>query len=148
MSLKEKLSADMKTAMRSKDKARLETIRMIRAAIQRKEVDDRVELDEPAVLVVIQKMVKQVQDSIQQFTDGNRIDLVEKEQVGLKVLQGYLPEPLSDDELHTIITDAITKTGATEMRDMGKVMGIVKAAADGRADMGAVSGKIKALLTG
>lgn len=148
MSLKEQLSADMKTAMRSKDKARLETIRMIRAAIQRKEVDDRVELDEPAVLVVIQKMVKQVQDSIQQFTDGDRMDLVEKEEAGLEVLQGYLPEPLSDDELQAIISDAVTKTGATEMRDMGKVMGMVKAAADGRADMGVVSGKIKALLTG
>ncbi|MBT5559814.1 MAG: GatB/YqeY domain-containing protein [Proteobacteria bacterium] len=148
MSLKEQLSADMKTAMRSKDKPRLETIRMIRAAIQRKEVDDRVELDEPAVLVVLQKMVKQVQDSIQQFTDGDRIDLVEKEQVGLEVLQGYLPEPLSDEELHAIITDSIAKTGATEIRDMGKVMGMVKAAADGRADMGAVSDKIKALLAG
>lgn len=148
MSLKEQLSADMKTSMRSKDKARLETIRLIRAAIQRKEVDDRVELDEPAVLVVIQKMVKQVQDSIQQFTDGDRMDLVEKEQAGLKVLQEYLPEPLSDDELLAIIKDAIAKTGATEMRDMGKVMGMVKAAADGRADMGSVSGKIKALLAG
>lgn len=148
MSLKEQLFADMKTAMRSKDKPRLETIRMIRAAIQRKEVDDRVELDESAVLVVIQKMVKQVQDSVQQFTDGDRMDLVEKEEFGLKVLQEYLPEPLSDDELQAIISDAITKTGATEMRDMGKVMGMVKSAADGRADMGAVSGKIKAMLAG
>jgi uncharacterized protein YqeY len=146
MSLKKQLFADMKTAMRSKDKLRLETIRMIRAAIQRKEVDDRIELDETAVFVVLQKMGKQVQDSIQQFTGGDRMDLVEKEQVGLKVLQNYLPEPLSEDELYAIISDAITKTGATEMRDMGKVMGVVKAAADGRADMRAVSGKIKALL--
>ncbi|MDG2087838.1 MAG: GatB/YqeY domain-containing protein [Arenicellaceae bacterium] len=146
MSLKKQLFDDMKTAMRSKDKLRLETIRMIRAAIQRKEVDDRIELDETAVLVVLQKMVKQARDSIQQFTGGDRMDLVEKEQIGLKVLQDYLPEPLSDEELYAIISDAITKTGATEMRDMGKVMGMVKAVADGRADMGAVSGKIKALL--
>ena len=147
MSLKEQLTEDMKTAMRAKDASRLETIRLMRAAIQRKEVDDRIELDDAGVLAVIQKMVKQSQDSIQQFGDGERLDLVEKEQIGLDVLQEYLPEPFSEAELDSMITDAIAKTGATEMRDMGKVMGMVKQAADGRADMGAVSGKIKTLLS-
>ena len=147
MSLKEQLTEDMKTAMRAKDASRLETVRLMRAAIQRKEVDERVELDDAGVLAVIQKMVKQSQDSIQQFADGERPDLVEKEQSGLDVLQEYLPEPLTESELDSMITDAIAKTGATEMRDMGKVMGMVKQATDGRADMGAVSGKIKTLLS-
>ncbi|MBT5031239.1 MAG: GatB/YqeY domain-containing protein [Proteobacteria bacterium] len=147
MSLKEQLFEDMKTAMRAKDASRLESVRLMRAAIQRKEVDERIELDDAGVLAVIQKMVKQSQDSIQQFTDGERPDLVEKEQSGLDVLQEYLPEPLAESELDSMITDAIAKVGATEMRDMGKVMGMVKQAADGRADMGVVSGKIKTLLS-
>ena len=147
MSLKEQLFEDMKTAMRAKDASRLESVRLMRAAIQRKEVDERIELDDAGVLAVIQKMVNQSQDSIQQFTDGERPDLVEKEQSGLDVLQEYLPEPLAESELDSMITDAIAKVGATEMRDMGKVMGMVKQAADGRADMGVVSGKIKTLLS-
>ena len=146
MSLKEQILDDMKTAMRDKDATRLETVRMLRAAIQRKEVDDRVELDDAGVLAVIQKLVKQGQDAINQFNEGGRDDLAGKEQAQLDVFSQYLPEPLSEQELDAIISDAIEKTGATEMRDMGKVMGMVKQAADGRADMSVVSGKIKGRL--
>jgi hypothetical protein len=144
--LKDRIGEDMKDAMRARDAQRLESIRMLRAAIQRREVDDRVDLDDEGVLAVIQKQVKQAQDSIQQFTDGDRPDLVEKEQAGLDVLQSYLPEQLGEAEIDAIIAAAIRQSGATQMRDMGKVMGIVKGQLQGRADMGTVSGKIKGLL--
>lgn len=144
--LKDRISEDMKDAMRARDAQRLDSIRMLRAAIQRREVDDRVDLDDEGVLAVIQKQVKQAQDSIKQFTDGDRPDLVEKEQAGLDVLQSYLPEQLGEAEIDAIIAAAIVQSGATQMRDMGKVMGIVKGQLQGRADMGTVSGKIKALL--
>jgi uncharacterized protein YqeY len=146
MSLKERISDDMKDAMRARDTQRLESIRMLRAAIQRREVDERIDLDDDAVVAVIQKQVKQAQDSIQQFTEGDRPDLVEKEQAGLDILKSYLPEQLSDTEIDGIIAAAIDETGASEMRDMGKVMGMVKVQLQGRADLGVVSGKIKALL--
>ncbi len=148
MSLKDRISDDMKVAMRARDAQRLDSIRMLRAAIQRREVDDRVELDDDGVLAVIQKQVKQAQDSIRQFTDGNRLDLVEKEQAGLDVLKSYLPEQLAEAEIDRIISDAIEKTGASEMRDMGKVMGVVKGQLQNRADMGMVSARIKELLQG
>jgi uncharacterized protein YqeY len=148
MSLKDRISDDMKVAMRARDAQRLDSIRMLRAAIQRREVDDRVELDDDGVLAVIQKQVKQAQDSIRQFTDGNRLDLVEKEQAGLDVLKSYLPEQLAEAEIDRIISAAIEKAGASEMRDMGKVMGVVKGQLQNRADMGMVSARIKELLQG
>ena len=147
MSLKDTIAADMKTEMRDKDTVRLETIRLLRSAIQRREVDEQVTLDDPAVQQIIQKLVKQCRDAAQQFEAGGRPDLVEKELANIGVLESYLPEQLSDDEIETIISAAIAETGATSMQDMGKVMGIVKSKTQGKADMGAVSAKIRALLT-
>ena len=147
MSLKETLLQDMKTAMRDKDAAKLEVIRMLRAAIQRKEVDDQIELNEDQTLAVLQKMIKQAQDSIKQFTDGDRTDLAEKEQAQVDIMQVYMPAQLDDAEVDTLIAQAIANTGATQMRDMGKVMGVLKAQLAGKADMGKVSGKIKASLS-
>lgn len=146
MSLKETILQDMKAAMRDKDASRLESIRMLRAAIQRKEVDDRSELDDDQVLVIVQKMLKQSQDAISQFKEGNREDLVAKEQVLIDHLEVYMPEQLGDDEVEKLINQAINATGAESMRDMGKVMGMLKPQLAGKADMGKVSGKIKALL--
>ena len=137
----------MKTAMRDKDAAKLEVIRMLRAAIQRKEVDDQIELNEDQTLAVLQKMIKQAQDSIKQFTDGDRTDLAEKEQAQVDIMQVYMPAQLDDAEVDTLIAQAIANTGATQMRDMGKVMGVLKAQLAGKADMGKVSGKIKASLS-
>ncbi len=147
MDLKARISDDMKSAMRDKDSVRLEAIRMIRAAIQRREVDERTSLDDSGVLAVIQKMLKQSRDAIEQFRSGGRDDLVGKEQAGIEVLEGYLPEPLSDTEIEQLIDDAIRESGASEMRDMGKVMGLLKPRIDGRADMGALSALIKARLS-
>ena len=146
MSLKDTIAADMKTAMRDKDTVRLETIRLLRSAIQRKEVDDQVTLDDAAVLQIVQKLVKQCRDAAQQFEAGGRSDLVEKELANVGVLESYLPEQLSDEEVEAIIAEAITETGATSMQDMGKVMGIVKSKTQGNADMGAVSAKIRSRL--
>ena len=146
MSLKEQILSDMKTCMREKDSGRLESIRMLRAAIQRQEVDTRTELNEEQVLAVVQKMIKQSQDAVKQFNEGDRADLAEKEQILIDHLQVYMPEQMDEAELDALIKEAIASTGAETMRDMGKVMGIVKSKAAGRADMGAVSGKIKALL--
>ncbi|MFT5112016.1 MAG: hypothetical protein ACI8P9_001339 [Parasphingorhabdus sp.] len=147
MDLKSRIVDDMKSAMRAKDAPRLETIRLIRAAIQRKELDDRLELDDQGVVVVLQKMLKQGRDSISQFEQGGREDLAKKEQYSVVVLQEYLPEPLSSDQLDALINEAMVATGAAEMRDMGKVMGWLKPKIDGRADMGGVSGKIKQRLS-
>ena len=147
MSLKEQILADMKTCMREKDSARLESVRMLRAAIQRQEVDTQTELNEEQVLAVVQKMLKQSQDAVRQFTDGDRPDLAEKEQVLIDHLNVYMPEQMDEAELDSLINDAIQSTGADSMKDMGKVMGIVKGKVAGRADMGMVSGKIKALLS-
>lgn len=146
MSLKERIADDMKAAMRAKDTLRLETIRMLRAAIQRKEVDDQVELDDDAVTAVIEKQIKQGRDSIEQFTAGNRADLADKEQAQVDILSEYLPEPLGDDELDALIKQAIADTSADSMKDMGKVMGQLKPKIQGRADMGQVSSKVKSLL--
>lgn len=146
MSLKEQITEDMKSAMRAKDTARLETIRMLRAAIQRKEVDEQVALDDDAVLAVIEKQIKQSRDSIEQFKAGNRQDLADKEQASVDILSEYLPEPLSDAELDGLIQKAIAETGAGTMKDMGKVMGRLKPQMQGRADMSQVSAKIKAIL--
>ena len=148
MSLKDQIFADMKTAMRAKNKSQLESIRLLRAAIQRKEVDDRVELDDAEVLAILQKQIKQSQESIRQFTDGERMDLVEKEQTHIDNLKHYLPAQLSDDEINAAVSAAISKTGAASMQDMGKVMGLLKGQLQGRADMGKVSGIIKSQLQG
>lgn len=147
MPLKEQILADMKTCMREKDSSRLESVRMLRAAIQRQEVDTQTELNEEQVLAVVQKMLKQSQDAVKQFNDGERPDLAEKEQVLIEHLMAYMPEQMDDSELEALIADAVKSTGAESMKDMGKVMGIVKSKVAGRADMGTVSGKIKALLS-
>ncbi len=144
--LKQKLTDDMKAAMRSKDKARLGVIRLVLAAIKQREVDERIDLDETQVLAVLDKMLKQRRDSVKQFADAGRQDLADQESYELKVLQEYLPEALSEADLEKLITAAIESTGAASMKEMGKVMGIIKPQVQGRADMGAVSQKIKAQL--
>ncbi len=148
MTLKERINEDMKAAMRASDKERLSTIRMAQAAIKQREVDERTTLDDAQVIAVIEKMVKQRRESVAQFEQGGRSDLAEKEEREIAVLQGYLPEPLSESELDAIIREAIAESGASSMKDMGKVMAAVKARAAGRADMGAVSARIKAALSG
>ena len=147
MSLKDQIFADMKTAMRAKNASKLESIRMLRAGIQRKEVDDQTELDDEHVLAILQKQIKQSQDAITQFTAGDRSDLADKEQLHVDNLKGYLPEQLGDDEIAKAVAAAITSTGAESMKDMGKVMGVLKGQLQGKADMGKVSGVIKAKLS-
>ncbi len=144
--LKKKLMDDMKVAMRDKSTIDLETIRMMRAAVQRKEVDDRTELDDAGVLQIIQKLVKQCADAEKQFIEGNRQDLADKERANIEVMERYLPEKLSDEEVDQLIKEAIAESGASSMKDMGKVMGLLKERIQGRADMGALSGKIKGML--
>ena len=141
--LKERIVAEMKDAMRAKEVVRLEAIRLLRAAIQRREIDERTELGEEEVLAVVQKMIKQGRDSIEQFEKGGRDDLVQKETATLAVLESYLPEQLDDDKLAALIDQALTETDAQSIRDMGKVMGWLKTRVQGRADMGAVSASIK-----
>jgi len=148
VTLKERITEDMKAAMRASEKERLLTIRMVQAAIKQREVDERVVLDDAQVIAVIEKMVKQRRESIAAFEQGGRADLAEKEQSEIALLQVYLPVQLSAAEIDALIKEAIASTGATSMKDMGKVMGAVKAKAAGRADMGAVSASIKAALSG
>jgi uncharacterized protein YqeY len=146
MTLKTQIQQDMKTAMKSGDKDRLKVIRLILAAVKQIEVDKRIELDDAAVLVVLNKMVKQRHDSVTQFTDGGRVDLADIEIAEIAVLEDYLPEQLSAADLEALIDQAIAETGAQSMRDMGKVMGLIKEKAEGRADIGAASAKVKARL--
>jgi uncharacterized protein YqeY len=141
--LKDRIGAEMKEAMRAKDATRLESIRLLRAAIQRREVDDRVELTDDEVVSVLQKMIKQGKDSIEQFSKGGRDDLVAKEAATLAVLETYLPEQIDTAELSALIETALSETGAQGVRDMGKVMAWLKPKVQGRADMGAVSALIK-----
>jgi len=143
MSLKERITDDMKAAMRAGEKDRLATVRLILAAIKQREVDERVTLDDAQVLAVLEKMAKQRKESISQFESGGRSDLVAKEAAELAVIQSYLPEQMSDAELDALIAEAIATTGATSVKDMGKVMGIVKSKAAGRADMAAVGARVK-----
>jgi hypothetical protein len=138
----------MKSALREGDKMRLATIRMALAAIQRREVDERTELDDAGVLQVIEKLVKQGTESAKQFETGGRNDLVEKELAEIEVLKTYLPEPLGEAELDALIDEIIANTGAESVKDMGKVMNALRDKAQGRADMGAVSGRVKAKLAG
>jgi len=147
-SLKERITDDMKAAMRSGDKERLGVIRMITAAIKQREVDERITLDDAQVLTVLEKMVKQRKESVVQFQAGNRADLVDRENAEIALLQGYLPKQLSESELDTVIGEAIAAVGATTIKDMGKVMGIIKGKAQGQADMAVVGTKIKAKLGG
>ena len=146
MSLKERITEDMKTAMRSGDKERLGQIRMLQAAIKQREVDERITLDDTQVMAVLEKMIKQRREAIAQFEAGGRADLAAKEAAEITLLQTYLPEPLSAAELEALVAAAIAETGATTVKDMGKVMGLVKGRAAGRADMGAVGALIKAKL--
>ena len=148
MSLKERITDDMKAAMRSGEKERLGLIRMITSAIKQREVDERIVLDDVQVLSVLEKMIKQRKESLEQFKAGNRQDLVDKESAEITLLQGYMPSQLSAAELDALINDAVAATGAMSIKDMGKVMGMIKAKAQGRADMGAVGAKIKAKLGG
>jgi uncharacterized protein YqeY len=146
MSLKERITEDMKSAMRSGEKERLATIRLITAAIKQREVDERITLDDVQILSVIEKMVKQRKESIVQFEAGGRADLVAKEKAELDVLVAYQPTQLSESEVDGLIAAAIAATGATSIKDMGKVVAHVKTAAAGRADMAAVSARVKAKL--
>lgn len=145
--LKQQLVQDMKTAMKGGEKARLGVIRLINAAIKQREVDERIELDDEQVLVVLEKMVKQRRDSIEQFENADRQDLADKEKSEVDVIQTYLPEPFTDEEVSNIIDEIISTVGAESMKDMGKVMGQLKPRLQGRADMGKVSGIIKSKLT-
>jgi uncharacterized protein YqeY len=146
MSLKDQITEDMKVAMRAKDAPRLLTIRGLLAACKQREVDERIVLDDAAVVAIVDKLVKQRKDSITQFTAGNRPDLVEKEAAELQVLEGYLPQRLGADEIAAQVAAIVAELGATGPGDMGKVMGAVKARLAGKADMGLVSAAVKKAL--
>ena len=146
MSVKNQLRDDMKQAMRSGDKARLGVVRMALAAIQQREVDERIELDDAGVLGVIEKMIKQRRESVQQYRAGGRQDLVDKESAEIELLSAYLPEPLDAAELAALVDQVVAATGATSMKDMGKVMAELRNRAQGRADMAALSAQVKSRL--
>ncbi|MCB1758268.1 MAG: GatB/YqeY domain-containing protein [Gammaproteobacteria bacterium] len=144
--LKSRIQEEMKVALKSGDKPRLGTIRLLLAAIKQREVDERIELDDTQTLAVLDKMVKQRRDSIEQYEKAGRNELAEQEAYEISVLQDYLPAALSDNEIESLIEDAIATTGASSIKEMGKVMGLIKPKAQGRADMGAISAKIRARL--
>ena len=145
--LKLLITNDMKLAMKAKDKAALKAIRMILGAIKQKEIDERIELSDAQALSVIQKMVKQRKDSIAQFSDAGRIDLVDIEEAELLIINNYMPKQLSKEEVESEVNKAISETGAASMKDMGKLMGVLKSKLDGKADMGVVSQLIKSKLS-
>ena len=145
--LKDQLTEDMKTAMRSKDKERLGVIRLALAALKQREIDERIELDDTQVLAVLDKMLKQRKDSISQFDSAGRQDLVDKETFEVSVLQEYLPTALSEQEIEALVNTVITEVGAKSMQDMGAVMAKLKPQTQGRADMSMVSQKVKAALS-
>ena len=147
MSLKDRLTEDMQAAMKSGDKARLSVLRMALAGVKQREVDTRRPLDDAGVQTVIERMIKQGKDSLTQFRDGGRADLVSKEEAEIKVLQTYLPEPLSEAELDTFLAECIDAAGATSVKDLGKVMGVIKTKAAGRVDMSTVSARVRTMLT-
>jgi len=147
MALKDRLTEDMKTAMRAADKERLGTVRLALAAIKQREVDERVTLDDAQVLGVLEKMIKQRREAIAQFQSGGRADLVAKETAEIAVLQQYLPAQMGEAEIDALIAEAIQSTGAASVKDMGKVMAVVKPKAQGRTDMGALSARIKQKLS-
>lgn len=145
--LKTRITDDVKTAMRSKDKERLATLRLLTAAIKQIEVDQRIELNDEQIITVLEKMLKQRKDSIEQFEKAGRNELADIEIKEVAILKEFMPKQLSDADIDSLISEAMAATGASEMKDMGKVMGILKPKLAGKADMGAVSGKIKAKLS-
>lgn len=147
MSLKGRLEEDMKAAMRAGDKPRLSALRLALAAVKQREVDSRQSLDDVAVQGVLERMIKQTRDAVVQYRDAGRDDLVAKEEAEIAVLQSYLPDPLSEEELDTLISDAIDEVGARGLNDIGKVMAAMKAKAAGRADMREVNARVRAALT-
>ncbi len=148
MGLLEQLKDQMKVAMRAKDKQRLGTIRMALAAVKQREVDERITLDDAAVLAILVKMVKQRRDAANQYIDADRQDLADVELQEITVIEDFLPKPLTSDEIDALIKEAISTTGATSMQEMGKVMAILKPQVQGRADLGKISGLIKAAFAG
>jgi len=146
MSLRDRINQDMKAAMRSRDEARLSAIRMLWAAIQRREVDERITLDDTQVLSVVEKTVRQSRDAVEQFLKGKRADLADKENRDIAFWEVYLPAQASDDEVAKLVREAIAATGAASIKDMGKVVGVLKPKLQGRADMGKVSALVKAQL--
>ncbi len=147
MSLKDQITADMKDAMRARESERLGVIRLLQAAIKQREVDERIELDDTAVLAVIEKMIKQRRESIQQYTAAGRHELADQEAAEIAILEPYLPEQLGADEIAEAVKAAIGETGAADMKDMGKVMAVLKPKLQGKADMGQVSAQVKAQLS-
>lgn len=148
MSLKERIQDDMKAAMRAKEKERLGAIRLILAAIKQREVDERIDLNDSQILAVLEKMLKQRRESLTQYQNAGREDLAAQEQFEISLIQTYLPTPLSDAEIETLIADAIAVTGAQSIRDMGKVMALLREQAQGRADIVTVSTRVKARFGG
>lgn len=144
--IKQRVEDQVKDAMRARDRERLRTLRLITAEFKRIEVDERMELDDTRVLAILDKMIKQRNDSVEQYKAGGREDLADKETAEVEIIQEFMPDALGDDELESIIGDAIAEAGATSMKDMGNVMNIVRPRVQGRADMGAVSNKVKARL--
>ena len=148
MSLKDQITEDMKTAMRAKDSARLGTIRLLQAAMKQKEVDERITLDDAAVIAIVDKLIKQRKDSVTAYVHANRQDLADQESSEIQVLQAYLPQRLSPEEIQAAVKAIVAQVGASGPGDMGKVMGAVKAQMAGKADMGLVSAAVKAALAG
>lgn len=146
--LKDRIKEDMKAAMKGGDKARLAVIRLIMAAIKQREVDERIELDNDQIIAVLDKMVKQRRESIRQYSGANRMDLAEVEEAEILVIQDYLPQALSEQEIDEMVAEAVEQSGAESVKDMGKVMGLLRNKMQGRADMSIVSAKIKAVLAG
>jgi uncharacterized protein YqeY len=146
--LKQRILEDVTDAMRAKDKPRLGALRLVSAAIKQIEVDSRQDLDDAGVLAVLEKMLKQRRDSLQQYSDAGRKDLADQESYEIGIIGAYMPEALSAEELHALIDAAIAETGADSMRDMGKVMALLKSQVQGRADLGTVSGTVKQKLAG
>ncbi len=148
MNLKARIQEEMKNAMRAKDQKRLDVIRLLMAAMKQREVDERITLDDTQIMAIIDKMIKQRRESIAQYQSANRQDLVDQEVYEVDLLQTYLPAPLSDAEITQMIQAAMTESGASSVKDMGKVMAILKPKLQGRADIGVVSSKIKTMLGG
>ncbi|MEJ2465497.1 MAG: GatB/YqeY domain-containing protein [Candidatus Thiodiazotropha sp.] len=146
--LKTRIQDDVKAAMKAKDKARLTTLRLITAAIKQREVDERIELDDEQVLAVLEKMLKQRRDSITQYEGAGRQELADQEKSEVAIIETYMPEGLSDEEIAAMVDAAVSESGAASVRDMGKVMGLLKPKMQGRADMGQVSGLVKQKLSG
>ena len=148
LSLKEQILADLKDAMRARDQKKLDTLRLITSAIKQIEVDERITLDNERTILVLDKMLKQRRESIRQFTDGNRLDLAAIEEAEILIIQDFLPQALSEAEVDVMVSEAVAESGAESVKDMGKVMALLKAKMQGRADMSVVSNKIKAALAG